>query len=455
MIYISQIGCLLPALILLNLLFGWIFFKPVTWVCIGGILILLFIINSYIFVRRIAALSSKQGKIIDIEGEVVKEKKGKINLLYVITKLELGGAQKQLLNSISLLYKEIFTPFLFTCQTGLLYQEASSINGLYIKKSKFLERSINPLKDLLALIEIYFFIKKNNIDIVHTHSSKAGILGRWAARLAKVKVIIHTVHGWSFNDYQPRLTKMFFIWLERITAGITSKLIVVSNYDKEKGLHNGIGDNNKYTLIRYGIDYAAFQARREDIRQALGINADDLVVGMISCLKPQKCPQDFIRLASLVNKVLPKVRFILVGDGILHNHVEELINTFNLRSQLILTGWRKDIPPILQALDVFALTSLWEGLPISVLEAMAASKPVVATNTGGIAEVLVENKTGFLVAPGDIKTMSENLINLLRNKNLRDKIGQNAKNSLGSAFSLSNMVKHTHVLYLDLILSGI
>ena len=375
----------------------------------------------------------------------------KVNLLYVITKLELGGAQKQLLVLISLLDRKQFNPVLFTSRAGLLWQEASSINGLALKKSRFLEHSINPLKDFLALIELCRFIKKNNIDIVHTHSSKAGILGRWAARLAGAKVIIHTVHGWSFNNYQAWLVKMIFIWLEKISARITDKLIVVSNYDKEKGLAYGIGDNDKYTLIHYGIDYAAFQAEGEDERRSLGINADDLAVGMISCLKPQKCPQDFIKLACSINKTMPNVKFVLVGDGILRIRVEKLIKALKLQPQLILTGWRKDIPAILRSLDIFVLTSLWEGMPISILEAMATSRPVIATDTGGIAEVIVEDKTGFLVRLGDMDKMAEKLIKLLENKDLRARIGHDAKNSLGQDFSLSNMAKHTQNLYAELI----
>lgn len=374
----------------------------------------------------------------------------KINLLYVITKLELGGAQKQLLSLIRHLDKDKYTPFLFTSRDGLLFNEAQSITELKLKKSKFLERPINLLKDFLALWEILRFIKKNNIDIVHTHSSKAGILGRWGARLANIKIVLHTVHGWPFNNYQPSLVRIFFILLERITAKLTTKLIVVSNYDKEKGLNNGIGNEDKYALIRYGIDYAVFEGGGENIRKALGVNTDDLVVGMISCFKPQKCPQDFIKLTFLVKQTLPDVKFILVGDGILHSRVEKLIDTYKLRSQLILTGWRNDIPKILQALDIFVLTSLWEGLPISVLEAMASSKPVVATNTGGVAEVIVEDKTGFLVAPGDMDGMSEKLIRLLKNKNLRGEIAQNIKDSLDGNFFLENMVKKTQDLYENL-----
>ncbi len=149
----------------------------------------------------------------------------KINLLYVITKLELGGAQKQLLDLIRHLDKEKFKLFLFSAQTGLLLPEALSIQELTIKKSKWLERAINPLKDLPALLELFYFIKKNNIKIVHTHSSKAGILGRLAAKLANVKIILHTVHGWSFNNHQSVLKRKLFIRLERFAAQFTDKLL--------------------------------------------------------------------------------------------------------------------------------------------------------------------------------------------------------------------------------------
>lgn len=375
----------------------------------------------------------------------------KINLFYGITKLELGGAQKQLLSLIKKLDKEKYNIFLFTAKDGLLLKEALSIKTLKIKRSKFLDRPINPLKDILALIEIYWFIKKNKIEIVHTHSSKAGILGRWAARLAKVKIILHTVHGWSFNDYQPRLVRMLFIYLERLTAQFTHRLIVVSNYDKQKGLNNRIGKEKKYSLIRYGIDYTEFSIKDKNIRKELGIDTSDFVVGMVSCFKPQKSPLDFIRLSFLVKEVLPNLRFLLVGDGILRKKIERLIYKFNLQNQVILTGWRKDIPRILSAIDIFVLTSLWEGLPISVLEAMASFKPVVATNTGGIREVIIEGKTGFLVEPGNIKEMSVRLVSLLKDEALRKKIGEDAKDFLSSDFTLENMVKNTENLYKDLI----
>ncbi len=374
-----------------------------------------------------------------------------INLLYVITKLELGGAQKQLLSLIRHLDKKRFRLFLFTAEDGLLLPEALSINGLTINKSTCLERPINLLKDLLVLIEIYRFIKKNNIEIVHTHSSKAGILGRLAARVAKVRIILHTVHGWSFNDYQPGMVRLFFIWLERLIARFTDRLIVVSDYDKQKGLWNRIGKEDKYSLIHYGIDFSEFGTKDQNIRKELRINTNDSVVCMVSCFKPQKSPQDFVRLAFLVKKLSPGSRFLLVGDGVLRKKIERLIRKFDLEKELILTGWRSDIPRILSGIDIFVLTSLWEGLPISVLEAMASSKPVVSTNTGGVAEVVVEGKSGFLVPPKDMNKMSERLIVLLKDKNMRESMGQNAADSLHLNFALTNMIENSRNLYEKLI----
>lgn len=376
----------------------------------------------------------------------------KANLLYVITKLELGGAQKQLLSLIGRLNKDKFRLFLLTAKEGLLLPEALSISGLTVKKSRWLERPINPLKDLLALIETYRFIKHNNIEIVHTHSSKAGILGRLAAKLAGAKIIAHTVHGWSFNDTQSKFRQWFFIYLERIIAQFSDKLIVVSQHDKLKGLNNRIGREGKYRVIRYGIDYAEFNNINDSaIREELGIKREDPVVGMISCFKPQKCPQDFIKLAFLIKQSMPNIKFLLVGDGALRPDIEKLINQLNLKQQVILTGWRRDISRILSAADAFVLTSLWEGLPICVLEAMAASRPVIATDTGGIAEVISEGKTGFLVSRSDIKIMSEKLVLLLRDYDLRLQIGRNAKDFLGDNFSLVNMVKNSEDIYDGLI----
>lgn len=375
----------------------------------------------------------------------------KPNLLFIITKLELGGAQKQLLSLIESLDKNKYNVFLFTAREGFLNEEALSIRGLTVHRSGFLERPIHPIKDMLALLEIRKFIKVNKITIVHTHSSKAGILGRWAARMAGVKAILHTVHGWSFNDYQSKWLRVICIRLERISAGFTDRIIVVSRYDKEAGLKNMIGGANSYRLVRYAVDRAGLGADPGPVRKEFGFADGDAVVGSIACFKPQKSPQDFIRLASRVAQRIPNAKFLLVGDGNLRPDINRLISKYGLSSRIVLSGWRRDIPQLLSAMDVFVLTSLWEGLPISALEAMAAAKPVVVTDTGGIREVVSNGVNGFLVPRGDVSRMCDAVIPILRDRGLRDAIGQSAQECITGDFSVETVSNLTDKLYTELL----
>ena len=381
----------------------------------------------------------------------------KINILYVITKLELGGAQKHLLNLTRGLDKERFNPFILTAHDGLLVDAARQIPGLQLVRCRFFERPIRPVKDILTLFFLYRFIRNNNIDIVHTHSSKAGILGRLAAKAAGVKNIIHTVHGWSFHGYQSGIAYYFYLFLEKLCASFSSQIIVVSQWDKRQASQHSVGRQDKLKLIRYNINLEEFRNKAGAIRvkEEFGLSGADLVVGMVACFKAQKAPLDFIKLAAAVANDFPNAKFILVGDGVLRKKVCALINKLNLKRKIILTGWRNDIASILSCLDVFVLTSLWEGLPIAVLEAMAAGVPVIATDTGGISEVVLSGKTGYLVKPHDIQALQERLKELLTNPYLRNELSKSAGLSLESdEYSLDNMLQNTTQLYLDLCLGG-
>lgn len=378
----------------------------------------------------------------------------KINILFIITKLELGGAQKQLLSLIERLDREKYNIALFTAKRGLLLGDALRIKGIKIRQSPFLGRPINPIKDFIAFLELYAFILRNKIDIVHTHSSKAGILGRVAAGLAKVKVIVHTVHGWSFNDCQPFYIRRFFIRLERICAKFTDKIIVVSDCDKQRGLKNRIGREDKYEIVFYGINEQDFDLKDDSLKHELGIKDNEITVTMVSCLKPQKSPVDFVRLAYLVQQKLSNVKFILVGDGVLRPKIEGLIDKLNLKKQVILLGWRRDIGRILSITDIFVLTSLWEGFPVSVLEAASAGIPVVATDTGGIKEVIEDGRTGYLVSRRNINAMGARLGFLLRDRDARINMGQMTKARLDGEFKIENMVNKHVQLYADLASYG-
>lgn len=372
----------------------------------------------------------------------------KIKLLYVITKLELGGAQLSTLDLIRGLNKNIYEIYLISSDKGILTNDAKSISEIKICLLDSLRKEINFIYDLKALFQLYKFIRRYNIDIVHTHSSKAGILGRWAAKLGGVRLIIHTVHGWEFHEYQSKIKKWMFIFLEKITAIITDKIIAVTNHDINKGLSFGIG-RNKYSLISYGIDKDRFNSRNNSsFLKKIGIDNNCFVVGMIACFKPQKSPLDFVFSADRVSKFIPNVKFVMVGDGQMRSKIERLIEKLNLKDRFILLGWQRDIPEIISSFDILVLTSLWEGLPMVFLEAMASKKPIVATDINGNSEVVKHGVNGFLVRPRDPYALAESIIHLFKNRGLLYIMGEKGREILNQNFEFRNIIERVHSLYL-------
>jgi len=289
---------------------------------------------------------------------------------------------------------------------------------------------------------------------VHTHSSKAGIIGRWAAKICGVPVIVHTIHGWSFNKYVNRFLSVLYIFLERISAEITTCLIAVSESDIAKGQCFKIGKPSQYTLIRYGVELDKFNAYTKQAQQVKAACGDDeaRIVGMIACLKPQKNPLDFLRAAEIMTAKRPKTRFVLVGDGLLRPAIERFIKTHRLQGKVTLLGWRRDISEILAAMDIIVLTSLWEGLPIVLLEAMAAGKPVVAYDTDGIKEVILNNENGYLLKQGDVVGLAEKIIGLLDDQKKAEAMGARGREILsGSQHRTAVMMRSVEQLYAKLI----
>ncbi len=380
----------------------------------------------------------------------------KLNVLHAITKLELGGAQENTLYTLQNLNRERYNLFLAANDEGILIKKARELKDAKAFFISELIRPLNPLKDLIALIKLVHFCKREKIDIIHTHSSKAGILGRWAARLARVPIITHTIHGWGFYPKQNLLKKKLFILLEKITAKITDRLVAVSRANIETGIENRIGRKEKYTLIRSGIKPSRFQNMEVDIgekRKGLSLEEDTKVVAMIAPLKPQKAPLDFVKVANQVIKKKPKTQFLLIGDGELRPEIEELIKELNLEKKVILTGWRRDIPQILRIADILVLTSRWEGLPRVFPEAMASELPIVATKVDGAPEAIEEGINGFLVSVGEIRGMAEKIITLLDNPEMAKEMGRRGKERAFPEFDIDLMVKKIDDLYQELIRS--
>lgn len=374
---------------------------------------------------------------------------------HVITKLELGGAQEVAMRVVSSLDRRRFRPVLIAGPDGLLTEEAHALQGVELRLIPSLAREIHPLQDLRALWELVATFRRLRPKIVHTHSSKAGILGRLAAWLAGVPCILHTVHGYGVTPAQPAWLRHMLIGLERIVGRVTTHWIAVSQADRRQGLEWGLFTASKVSVVRPGIDPTAFAARiepaeRDRLRAALGVGPDHLLVGTVSCLKPQKSPEDFIRVAALVCQRMPAAKCVLVGDGALRPQIEAMIQAEGLQERVTLLGWRRDVASLLKAFDVFVLTSHWEGLPCAMLEARASRVPIVATRVGGAAEAIIEGIQGTLCPAGDVRAIAGRVCQILGDKRLRADLREGT-DVLPEEFTIQETVKQHHSLYTYLL----
>jgi glycosyltransferase involved in cell wall biosynthesis len=335
---------------------------------------------------------------------------------HIITKLELGGAQQNTLFTVAHLDQARYQPVLIAGEGGILDREAESLPGVRFIQVPSLVRPIRPRLDLRALMRLTSLLRSIRPSIVHTHSSKAGIIGRWAARLAGVPIIIHTIHGFGFTAHQRGVVRHALIAMERMTARVTTRFFAVSEANRKLGVDRHVFTPGRCTVIRSGIDLENWRRVRVDVaakRRQFGLHPDRPVVGMISALKPQKAPLDFVRIAAAVSHDRPETQFMLVGGGELRGAVEAEVSRLGLSDRFVLTGWRRDVQEIFRCFDVFVLTSLWEGLPRVYLEARVSGVPVVGTRVDGAAEAIEDGVTGYLADAGDVKAMTERVLHLL------------------------------------------
>jgi len=377
-------------------------------------------------------------------------------VLHPITRLIIGGAQENTMLTAQLLDKAQWDVEIVagpqTGSEGSLI-EAVQERGISLILEPTMVRELNPIKDLLALIRLTQLMRRGRYTIVHTHSSKAGILGRWAAKFAGVPIIVHTVHGWAHHERQHPLLRAYYILLEKLTLPITDQMIAVTSKDIDKGLRDGIGKSTNYLIIRSGIELERFghpQVPREATRAAWGIPQEATVVGSVTRLSPQKAPLDFVQAAALVARDYPDTYFVMVGDGPLRQEVEALATQLGIADRLVLTGLRRDVPELLAAFDLFALSSLWEGLPRVLPQAMATSLPIVATACDGSAEAIEEGVNGFLVPPGEPAVLAQRLCQLIAQPRLAQQMGA-AGYARVQEFSDRGMVSAIANLYTKLL----
>ncbi len=373
-------------------------------------------------------------------------------VLHIITELQLGGAQQNTLYTLEHL-ENSFRGSLVAGYGGELYKEAKSAKNYKFRVCPFLVRRINPVFDFLTFFWLFFYILPLNVAVVHTHSSKAGILGRWAAKLAGARSIIHTFHGFGFTPLQRAPVRKIFIIAEKLTARVTDLLLTVAYANITKALSEGIGKPEKYRVVRSGIDPEKFEKTRkiDTIRQELNLKESDLLVGNISCFKPQKGLFDYLEVCNKLSKDISNCYFLMAGDGMLRRSIKRKIEEYGLSNRIFLLGWRRDIETIMAGIDVMVHTAYFEGLPRVFLEACASGVPVVATKVDGAIDVIKEGKNGYMAPAGNTRRLFEFALKVLKNKELRDRMSLNAKKQFKDEYDIRTMSKNLNKIYNEII----
>ena len=380
----------------------------------------------------------------------------KIKIARIITRMDLGGAQQAVLYLGERLDPDCFEQIVITGPGGLLLPELEKIRRIKHYQVPELRRHIGPSglwSDLQATQKIRQILQSEKPHLVHTHTPKAGIVGRWAAWAARIPVILHTFHGFGFSDSHGILKKQLYVQVERLTAKITTRFVAVSDRNRIKGEGYKIFRRQDCSLIRSGVDLNLFGksgVSKVQKKMELGVAPTDMIVGNVASFTPSKGLHHFLQAAYKIRNKLPGVRFVIAGDGNLRPQLEMLIKQFQLQDAVMLLGWRRDIPDLLKTFDVFLLTSLWEGLPRVLVEAALTGVPIVASNVDGVPEITQDGENGFLVAPGETNAMADRIVYLLRDQTLRTTMGQRGR-TIAESFSLEKMLNDYSTLYSDLV----
>ena len=369
-------------------------------------------------------------------------------VLTVITRLELGGAQRVALHTAATLDRSRFESGLAWGPGDVLDDEARAVDELTTFEIDDLVRPVAPVRDLKALAGLRRAIRDFRPQVVHTHSSKAGVLGRLAARLERVPVVVHTVHGFGFTPLQSPVKRALFFRAEKLAARWTDHFVAVSRLNLDRGVELGLWRADQASVIRAGIDLDRFRRAEGGVatRRELAIPDGVPVVTQIGNFKPQKAPLDFVRAAATVAEKLPDVRFVMVGDGPLRGDAEALAAELGIADRTIFSGWWRDVPGLLAATTVSVLSSIHEGLPCSVVESLAAGVPVVATAVDGTPEVIRPGVNGELVDPGDPASLADAILGILLDGDRRLAMSGAAADGLED-FDRDRMVRQLEDLY--------
>jgi len=345
-----------------------------------------------------------------------------LHVIYIITKLELGGAQKVCLALAEGLHNAGISVQLISGSQGALVETAQQLPNVILLDTLVhavsLRGFLKEVRCFLSLIRhLRAYRRRHPHVIVHTHSTKAGILGRWAAFFAGIHHRVHTVHGYGFHDHQKTLQWWMTYLAERCTTMITTQFVCVSLQDVTTGARLLPGFSKKYSLIRAAIDRQQC-TRPRSAALPFPHAPTPFIFGTIACFKPQKNIVDLIQAFEHVHAKLPHTHLEIIGDGVLRPQLEALLNKKNLAHVVTLHGWQHTIVPFLHRWHTFTLSSLWEGLPCAIVEARSARIPVISYDTGGISDVIMHEKNGLLCPKKEWNTLAHHMFRVASDETL-------------------------------------
>lgn len=375
-----------------------------------------------------------------------------VKVLHLITYFPIfHGAQENTCLTVNYHDKVRFEVWLGTQPGGSLLPSVAP--EVHVALISHLQRAVHPWKDWRAFWEIYRLCRRERFTIVHTHISKAGVLGRLAARLAKVPIILHTVHTISFQASESRMVNRLYLWLERLCAPFTHRFLVVSQLNTVKHLEARIGKPEQYRLVYSGVDVERLQALRygpEQVRANLGIPAHHRIVLWIGRLAYQKDPLNFVRAASALCRAVPDVTCVMVGDGPLRREVEALIDEQGMKERIILAGFRDDVAEILSSASLLGHSSRFEGMGRVISEAMLLGVPVAGSAVDGVVEAIESGKRGgLLVPPEQPEQLAAAMQRLLEDRAYAEQLAAEGKAWAWARFDARQMVKEIEAIYVE------
>jgi glycosyltransferase involved in cell wall biosynthesis len=325
--------------------------------------------------------------------------------------------------------------------TDPYFQQLIREEGFGLVDLDVIRREIRPLWDSRGLVRLARFFSRSPYSIVHTHTSKPGIVGTLAAKWSRVPAIIHTVHLFPFHEETGRMATAAYVRAERIAAHWCDRIVTVSEFQRDWALRVGIGSPDKIVSIPNGVptDRARPTRSPAEVRAELGIG-DAFMMLSTGRLAPQKGLEYLIRAAALLRKDMPSAKIVLAGNGPLEQRLSKLVSDLGLEDTVLLLGLRTDIGDLLAASDLVVLPSLWEGLSISLLEAMAAGKPVVTTSVGGNREVTNDGETAVLVPPKDPASLATAIRALAADPARLEELGRKGQEAQLERYTLQRML---------------